>query len=167
MRPYLARFAAVTLLLAGTSAQAEIYKYYDADGNLVLSDTVPKDRPEKAEKLQPRPIMTVPAVVPKGARAPAGAKSRAAAGDYVIVILSPAQGQTFEHGGEAVPVAVSVSPGLAAGLRLDTRLDGQPAGDPGAIVPGQLAPGSHTLSVQVVDAAGKVLKAAEVGFSVK
>lgn len=166
MRSPVLLLLALALALPG-GARAEIYKYYDADGNLVLSDAVPKDNADKVEKLQPRPVMTVPAVTGKG-RAPAAAKPRAPLpGDYTIVIQSPADGQTYPRGSEAVPVAVSVNPGLAPGHRLATRLDDQPAADVVSISPDQLDRGSHSLSVQVLDAAGKVLKSAEVTFHVQ
>lgn len=170
MRPVFRPFAVLALLLAGAPAQAEIYKYYDADGNLVLSDTVPKDKAETVEKLQPRPIMTVPAVAPGRRARPAAAPDKVRApvpGEYTIVVQSPADGETYPRGSDPVPVGVSVSPGLAAGLRLEMRLDGQPAADLARIEPDKLDRGSHSLLVQVLDAGGKVLKASEVTFHIQ
>lgn len=171
MRSPLLLLLALALLLPG-GARAEIYKYYDADGNLVLSDTVPKDRAEKVEKLKPRPIMTVPAVVPdrRAHPAPAADKDKPRlpeAGAYAIVVQSPVDGQTYPRGGDPVPVAISVSPGLAAGHRLDVRLDGQSAADLARIEPDRLDRGSHTLLVRVMDGAGKVLRASEVTFHIQ
>ena len=68
---------ALALLVPGTPALAEIYKYYDADGNLVLTDTVPKQHAEKVKKVEPRPIMTIPAL-PHDKRPSSGSAARPA-----------------------------------------------------------------------------------------
>lgn len=172
MLPRRCLLLALALLLPGTAVQAEIYKYYDADGNLVLSDTVPKQNPEKAERVRPRPVMTVPAVpVDRRSRAtPETARpaARPLPGEYAIVIQSPAAEQTYQRTPEPVPVAVSVSPGLAAGHRLEMALDGAaPVAELTQLVPDAMDRGSHTLQVRVVDAAGKELKAAAVTFHIQ
>lgn len=170
MRPLFRSLLVLAVLLAGVPARAEIYKYYDAEGNLVLSDTVPKDKAEQVEKLQPRPISTIPAMVPDRGRPqrPAAVKARAPQPEeYVIVVQSPANDQTYPRGSEPVPVGVSVSPGLAPGHRLEFLLDGQPAPDLSRIEPDKMDRGSHVLDVRVMDAAGKALKSAEVTFHVQ
>lgn len=157
-------------LLPAVSAGADIYKYYDSDGNMVLSDSVPEKNAEKVEKFRTKPVMTIPAMVPGRERRSASqatAVAKAVPGQYAIVIQNPVAGETYLRTSEPVPVAVSVAPGLAAGHRLEMRLDGQGSGELTRIVPDQLDRGSHTLSVQVVDAAGKVLTAAEVTFHVQ
>lgn len=170
MRPLFRSFMVLAVLLAGAPARAEIYKYYDAEGNLVLSDTVPKDNPELAEKLKPRPIMTIPAMAPDRRRMPVPVATKAkasAAEEYVIVIQSPANDETYPRGSGPVALGVSVSPGLAAGHRLEFLLDGQPAADLARIEPDQMDRGSHVLTARVVDSAGTVLKVAEVTFHVQ
>lgn len=160
----------LALLLPAAPASAGIYKYYDSDGNLVLSDSVPKEGTEKVEKLQTKTVMTIPALAPgkdRPARVTVTPVAKAVAGQYAIVIQNPVAGETYLRTSEAVPVAVSIDPGLATGHRLEMRLDGKGSGELTRIVPDQLDRGSHTLSVQVVDAAGKVLKAAEVTFNVQ
>lgn len=170
MRPLFRSFLVLAVLLAGAPARAEIYKYFDAEGNLVLSDTVPEKNPEQAEKLKPRPIMTIPAMAPDRKRTPVPAATKAkaaAAAEYVIVIQSPVHDETYPRGSGPVAVGVSVSPGLAAGHRLEFVLDGQPAADLARIEPDQMDRGSHVLAVRVVDAAGAALKSAEVTFHVQ
>lgn len=160
----------LALLLPAVSVGANIYKYYDSDGNMVLSDSVPKEGTEKVEKFQTKPVMTIPALVPgkdRPARANALPVVRPESAQYVIVIQNPVEGETYQRTSEPVPVAVSVAPGLATGHRLQMRLDGQDGGELTRIVPDQLERGTHTLLVQVVDAAGKVLKAAEVTFHIQ
>lgn len=163
----------LALLLPAAPALAEVYKYYDAEGNLVLSDTVPKGDASRVEKLTPQPVMTVPALAPDGRLpprpAPASARRpavAAAATDYVILVQSPAANATFPRGSEPVPVAVSVSPGLATGHRLETLLDGA-AGELTRLVPEELERGAHVLVVRVVDAGGQVLKEVEVPFHIQ
>lgn len=161
----------LALLLPAAPALAEVYKYYDAEGNLVLSDTVPKDDASRVEKLTPQPVMTVPALAPDGRLpprpAPASARrASAAVTDYVILVQSPAANATFPRGSEPVPVAFSVSPGLATGHRLETLLDGA-VGELTRLVPEQLERGAHVLVVRVVDGGGQVLKAVEVPFHIQ
>ncbi|HEX4869812.1 MAG TPA: DUF4124 domain-containing protein [Moraxellaceae bacterium] len=162
----------LALLLPGTPARAEIYKYYDAEGNLVLSDSVPRQNPEKAEKIRPRPVMTIPALPPDRRPRPQPSAQKAPVkpqpGEYVIVVQSPVADETYLRGPEPVPVAVSVSPGLAAGHRLEMVLDGAPpVAELTQLVPEGMDRGSHTLEVRVVDAAGKTLKSAAVTFHVQ
>ncbi|MCC2638027.1 MAG: Penicillin-Binding Protein C-terminus Family [Moraxellaceae bacterium] len=160
----------LALLLPTVPASADIYKYYDGDGNLVLSDAVPKENTEQVERVRTKSVMTIPALAPdKGRPLPpkVAPVAKPAQGQYAIVIQNPVAGETYLRTSDPVPVAVSVSPGLAAGHRLEMRLDGQGSGELTRIVPDQLDRGNHTLSVQVVDAAGRVLTSAEVAFHVQ
>ncbi|HET8731740.1 MAG TPA: DUF4124 domain-containing protein, partial [Moraxellaceae bacterium] len=141
----------LALLVPVTPAHAEIYKYYDADGNLVLTDTVPKQHAEKVQKVEPKPIMTIPAL-PATKRPPGASAVRPVVkphpGEYVIVIQSPAMAARYSQGGEPVPVAVSVDPGLDKAHRLEMQVDGgAPSTGIAQIVPASLEPGSHTLAV--------------------
>lgn len=160
----------LALLVPGAQAHAEIYKYYDADGNLVLTDTVPKQHAEKAEKVAPKPIMTIPAL-PAGKRAHGDVVRKPAVarpGEYAIVIQSPAAEGAYSRTGDPVPVAVSVAPGLAQGHRMEMRIDDQPFSTSLAqINPAGLEPGRHSFLVRVVDAAGKELKQVAVAFTVQ
>lgn len=159
----------VALLLSPALAPAEVYKYYDAEGNLVLSDTLPKDDASRVQKIVPQPVMTVPALVPDGRRPrpPAPARPSAApAASYVILVQSPAADTSFPRGSEPVPVAVSVSPGLAPGHRLETLLDGA-SGEFSQLLPDELDRGTHILVARVVDAEGRVLASVEVPFHIQ
>lgn len=171
----------LALTLPTVSAGADIYKYFDSDGNLVLSDEVPKDNADKVERIKARPVMTVPAVVPpsRGARArpadaaPAGepetvsAKKVEAAPDYRIRVTSPVAEETYLRGGDPIPVGVGVNPGLKSGHRLELRLDGRVADSLVAIDPGQLDRGEHRLTVRVLGADGKPLASAIVPFHIQ
>lgn len=159
----------LALLTLALPATAEVYKYYDKDGNLVLSDVVPGDRAEKVEKITPRPVMTVPALNPdrlprqsRLAERPAVTEAR----DYEIVIQSPGAEADYRTMEEAIPIAFSITPSLKEGHRLETLLDGEPvAGE--SIAPEPLGRGTHTLEIRVADAEGKVLKQSSVVFHIQ
>lgn len=160
----------LVLLALALPAGADVYKYYDSDGNLVLSDSVPGERAEKVEKLKPNPVMTVPALAPSRTYRPAASavpKPVRQAGDYEIVIQSPGAESFHRRAGEGIPVAFSVTPSLQDGHRLKLLLDGSSSENLEEIVPESLGRGSHTLEVRVEDADGTVLKAGSVTFHIQ
>lgn len=161
----------LALLLPGLAPGADIYKYYDKDGNLVLSDEVPKENADKVERIEARPVMTVPAVAPatgrKAAAEPAAGRKPEAVPGYVIIVQSPVAEQTYPRGGDAIPVAIAVNPGLRSGDRLETRLDGVAAANLSSIAPDQLERGEHRLVVRVLSAEGKPLASALVPFYIR
>lgn len=160
----------LALLLLASSARADIYKYYDKDGNLVLSDSVPKERTEQVEKLKLNPVMTVPALQTGKARRPVPASAttaQAVAGAYEIIIQSPAADATFQRAGGPIPVAFSVSPALREGHRVEAFLDGAPAAGVSELSVAELARGSHTLEVRVVDAEGRPVKTSTATFHIQ
>lgn len=161
----------LALMLPALAPGADIYKYYDKEGNLVLSDEVPHENADKVERIEARPVMTVPAVAPakgrKAAAEPAPGRKPEAAPGYVIIVQSPVAEQTYPKGGEAIPVAIAVNPGLRPGDRLETRLDGQEATNLTAIAVDQLDRGEHRLVVRVLSAEGKPLASASVPFYIQ
>lgn len=158
----------LALLLPALPAWAEIYKYYDSEGNLVLSDEVPKENADKVQRLEARPVMTMPALAPDGRRPAASAKPvtarRAESAAPVIRVQSPVAEQTYPRGGDAIPVAISVSPGLKDGQRLEVQLDGVASDNLSVINPDQLDRGAHALQLRVVGADGKTQASVVVPF---
>lgn len=161
----------LALMLPALAPAADIYKYYDKDGNLVLSDEVPQENADKVERIEARPVMTVPAVAPAKARKaspePAAGKKPEAAPAYVIIVQSPVAEQTYPRGGDAIPVAIAVNPGLRPGDRLETRLDGEAAANLTSIAADQLDRGEHRLVVRVLSAEGSPLASASVPFYIQ
>lgn len=150
-------------------ALAEIYRYLDADGNLVLTDKVPRGQAEHVERLPAREVMTVPALRPSGpspapVERPVTVPARTG---YTIVIQSPAQDADYPRSGEPIPVAVSVTPALGTAHRFELELDGRAAGSLAAIAAGELAPGRHTLVARVLDKGGKVVASSTVTFGIR
>ncbi|HEX6591717.1 MAG TPA: DUF4124 domain-containing protein [Moraxellaceae bacterium] len=160
------------LLMVAGPAHAEVYKYYDSNGNLVLSDSLPKDSTAaaKAEKVQERPVMTLPALGPDKGRYSAEdeVKKKAEGVKYVVVIQSPAAEATFQRGDEAIPVAYSVTPSLQAGDKLEVLFDGAAAdGEISQLSSASLDRGSHTLTVRVLNDKGKELASASSVFYIQ
>lgn len=160
---------AFTAMLVFSTAQAEVYRYIDSNGNLVLTDTPPKDKDAaKVEKIETKPLMTVPAF--QGRKGPAAATPpKAASTAYEVVIQNPEAGATFQkNADEAIPVAVSVSPSVAAGHRLVYLLDGQEQDSAiGSLSSEGFDRGAHRLEVRVVDERGTVLARAAVEFNIQ
>lgn len=161
-------------MLVVSTAQAEVYRYIDSSGNLVFTDTPPKDKAGagKVEKVETKPLMTVPAFQGgKGAKEASDSADtpRKAAAAYEIVIQNPEPGATFQKNGEeAIPVAVSVLPSVAAGHRLVYLLGGQEQdGIAGGLSSGEFDRGTHRLEVRVVDEKGAVLAKSAVEFNIQ
>lgn len=155
MAPIRASLALLVLTVLAVPAQADVYRYIDKNGNLVLTDqAVPG-----AVKVQEKPVMTIPALkglTPTGNKKKTDTKA-APLKDYAITIASPAPESTFQrYSGDAVPVAVSVSPDLDGGLTLKLLLDGQPY-DGGQLPLDEMDRGKHVLSAVIVDEAGNVV----------
>ncbi|MDQ8038346.1 MAG: DUF4124 domain-containing protein [Pedobacter sp.] len=163
---------AFTAMLVFSTAQAEVYRYIDSNGNLVLTDTPPKDKEgaAKVEKIETKPLMTVPAFQGgKGSGAAVAAPPKKAGVAYEIVIQNPEPGATFQKNvAEEIPVAVSVSPSVIAGHRLVYLLDGQEqSGAIGTLSSASFDRGAHRLEVRVLDEAGNVLAKAAVEFNIQ
>lgn len=159
------RLACCLLLVVPVlSAQAEVYRYVDKHGNHVFTDSPP----EGAEKVPPKPVMTMP--FPKVSPITNGRVEvkKPAIAEYKITLLSPPADMVYRRGEGAVPVAVSVSPSLREGHSLEVRLDGKPVKDSAIPLDESLDRGTHTLTAQIVDAKGNVVAAAQsVSFHVQ
>lgn len=157
-----------SLLAFAAPVQAEIFKYYDSNGNLVLTDAPPKDKAAKAEKIETKPVMTIPALKGRANPGSETGKAKTPAGTYTIAIQSPVNDASFRLADvEAIPVSVSVTPALAAKHKLVFLLDGTGLANPGSIKLDGLVRGSHQLLVQVEDATGKVLASASATFHIQ
>ncbi len=150
-------------------AQAEVYKYYDSNGNLVLTDIPPKENAKGAERIQTRPIMTIPALSPQAPSSQPADDVVAKVAGYTVIIQSPADQSTYRKSEEEdIPVAFSVDPSLAEGDQLEVSLNGRAIGSGGASLGvAGLDRGEHVLKVVVKDAKGRVLASASSTFFVQ
>jgi hypothetical protein len=146
---FLALMAGVLLSL---QAAADIYKYIDKDGNLVLTD----QKVPGAVLVPQHPVMTM--TFPKGDAPKATATSGKSVTFYTITIGSPAADATFQRNSDGVvPIAVSVDPQLKDGLSLELLLDGAHF-DGDALPLDQVTRGGHSLSARIVDATGRIIQ---------
>jgi hypothetical protein len=155
--PGIALFALISAAQIGTAVHADIYKTVDKDGKVVFSDQPAGN----AEPVRLGPTNSMQA--PTGARAQedgAPVDEDAAPLYESLDITSPANGGTVNNPAGNVLVLFQLSPALREGHSTRLLIDGTPGGMPaegGLLAPGN-ARGEHRFEVQVVDAAGVVLR---------
>jgi len=144
-------------LLTTLPVQAQIYKYYDQNGNLVLTD----EAREGAVKVETGPVMTVPAL--KG-RAPDPAAAQPAA--PAAPCPSTWCCSTVRRPRPPIVVAASRCPSGSPSRPACSRAIASRCCSTGAVQPDNITElkidetvdrGAHTLSARVVDADGKVI----------
>lgn len=153
----------MTLALSCT-AQAEVYKTIGPDGTVIFSDQPAPDA-EKV-RLPPVPTYTAPKLPPPAESAPAGEQGDAgqAAAYKTFALASPAGPEaTVRDTAGNISVRVKIDPALQAeaGHRIQFLLDGVAQGEPVAAVGltfQNVDRGSHTVSAQLLDAGGNVLR---------
>lgn len=151
----------VSTLIICAMAQAEIYKSTDSYGNITYTD-----RPEKnAKPVGVRSTNSIPAVevqkIDQSDADPALANAKGAVKYRFVRIIDPADDSGIEHGPGNFTVRASSKPKLAEDHALQLYLDGEAYGkanSSGSFALRNIDRGTHTLTVSVVDAAGKALK---------
>ena len=151
--------AAIVVLLLAQSAAAEIYRWVDENGVVHYTDKPPRPGAEPAR------LPAIQTVAPRQLAAPPqGTDERdtqPAAPDYRVAISRPAPDEVIRDPSPSMTAAASVTPPLQPGHGLNFYFDGtlvNPAPTQASTV--SLPPvyrGTHTLSVDVVDAGGRVL----------
>lgn len=141
-------------LAVAMPAAATVFKYFDKNGNLVLTD-----RPVKgAVEVPVGPTMTIPAPTGNSAPPSAARKPREA---YKVSITSPEKEAIFYRNEDSsVAVAVAVDPALKPGSVLQVTLDGQ-AYENTEIDVGSLDRGSHNIGAKVINSHGEAVAEAE------
>jgi len=146
-------------LIAAGSANAEIFRTIDKDGNPVFSD-VPPPPDQKAESVKVEPVNTfvTPAAEDNGGFAAESAEDEVET--YANVsILSPGNDETIRDNAGTVTVAVAMNPDLRAGDQLVLFMDGQPstvAAQGTSFTLNNVDRGTHTVGVRVMDSSGRV-----------
>ncbi|WP_193222323.1 DUF4124 domain-containing protein [Alkalilimnicola sp. S0819] len=159
------------ILLLPLLAQAEVYKWRDAQGRIHYSD-----RPvEGAQRLDltRRPPNEFegqrPSAAPSGRRAAPRDAAQSDVAPYArVAITRPAADETFRNTTNTIPVQLALEPGLRPGHRVQFLLDGAAFGQPVATPSAQLTGverGSHSLAAVVLDGQGQTLaRSATVSF---
>lgn len=157
----------MALLFGSPPATAVICKTVSEDGVVGYTDT-PADKCSNPVRLpeysryKPRPL-TMPA---DSARAAAPSNGEQPFNGYIrMEIVQPSRDGTVRGNEGRVPVRVLLEPALQEGHKVQFILDGRNAGPPSpsatAILTG-VERGTHSLSAQVLDAKGHLLRSAEV-----
>ena len=164
------------IIVLGNTAQAsELYRWVDEQGRVHYSDR-PADGAERVElktapAATPSPRVSTPAAATRPAPPRPDPDDTAAVAYQSVAIVSPQQDQVLWNIGSVLTVTVDVQPGLAAGHRVVVRYNGQPVEWPAQASSHQVPDvyrGTHTVSVSVTDAAGRVLASSDtVTFHVK
>jgi hypothetical protein len=162
-----ALLTALLLLAPAAASAAKIYKWTDAQGNVIYSDTPRPGAVELDVATDPAGIVPVPAQAP----AKPGATPAEADAYRILRVVAPADQDLLENTGGWVGVSLVVEPALlgAKGHAIRLRLDGQtldtryPGGE---IALPNVERGQHTLEAEVVDPTGAVLiTSAPVAFT--
>jgi len=160
VRQILSTLVLLATFAVASSLNAEIYKSYDSDGNVVFTD-VPAEKSEKVDlpdittfKSQPyKPIQrSQPATQNTEIR-------------YDVKLVQPAHKETVRNNSGNVPIEVEVKPALRRelGHQVLLWLDNE---EPVKFTTNRfqlsnIDRGTHTVSVKVVDGKGKALSSAQ------
>lgn len=158
------RSVVLVLLLSATvaSAQTQIYKYRDENGNVVFSDRTPNESHGESDAVEAvelpalntaQPPQDAPASATKTVRPTIETR-------YETAITSPADGATIPMGPGNFAVTASAQPGLMPGEKLQLKIDGAVYGEPQNGTAWQLHNvyrGAHSLVVERIDRRGKIL----------
>lgn len=163
-------FIALALPLAATAGT--VYKYFDANGNVVFTDQ-PVPGAEKivvpeTQTYSPEPTARPRQILPAMPATPGGDASQLNPYSQ-FKIRSPAPDETFRNVDDVL-VSLSILPRLRQGHKVQLLLDGKPVGaakpSPQFALPG-IARGSHSVVAQILDAQGRVVaKTGSVSFHV-
>lgn len=153
----------LVLLLPIAAGAKTIYKYYDADGNVVFTDQ-PMPGAEKVNLPEPQ-VVSNPnrtTYAPSLPLMPAAPASDVAPYSQ-FKIKAPAKDETFRNQ-EDVLVSLSIMPRLRSGDKVQLTLDGAPVGKPKPspqfALP-NVERGSHTLQAHIIDANGKTVMSSD------
>jgi hypothetical protein len=161
MKPYW-----LLLFLFLTPAQAEIYRWVDADGNVIYSD---EPHPDAETVDLPEATVYTPVGAEQESEAEILKLSPEQEDDsstpdiaYQLRIIAPANDESIWVNNGSVTVSLVLEPELNAerGDKILVTLDGEAVGEPQAATTIQLTNlnrGTHTLSASVVDANGATL----------
>jgi len=166
---------AILLISASTSSTAtepvqtnttKVYKVTHEDGSVSYSDKAQTN----AEEIDVKPVSTIPAVdITRNRHLTPERKKNGLVSYYQsLEIIKPAQGSAFHSGSGNISASVKVIPKLKNGDQLQFVVDGQllSSQTSSQVTLNHMDRGSHTIKVNVVSAAGKVIKSTSSTFTV-
>lgn len=147
-------------LLAAPATAVEIYRYTDDQGRPVFTDQPPERRP--VERIEQPPINRIAPPTPATPATSADAPAPMPISRYArLEIINLPDDEALRANNGSFEVQVAVEPPLARGHSLRLLLDGNPHGPTTQGTPLQVQQadrGTHSLVVQVLDAAGQPLQ---------
>lgn len=159
-------FLTLSLSLCSTLASAEVYRWINADGNVVYGDDPPKKSGATRVEL---PTLTV-ADSYKAAPVKSTTKTEASETEYTsFKIATPATGDTLRANDGAVGFSVELQPALKPGDAITLYLDGKQVGtgETTSFSLTDIPRGEHTVFALVSNKQGEVVKNTEgVKFNV-
>ncbi len=163
------RLVVLCCLLSANLAQAEIYKTYDKNGNVIFSDVPSAD----AQQLEAKPIATVPALprsVIDEKMKPKKDNKKSLPTSYKMTINGLASEAVLQKEQEAFNLGIQFEPALAKEHTLQVFLDGQDMGKNNLspqISPSSLERGQHRLEFKVLDAKQNIMQTQAIDFFIQ
>lgn len=164
------RLTPIILMLCASLAQAEIYKTYDKNGNVVFTDVPSSD----AQQVENKPIATVPAlprsVIEAKTKPLTDKKASTVPSDYQISITGLTDQATLRKESDAMSASIQLKPALHKDHYFVVLLDGQSIGKDifaPTIDPKKLERGQHRLEVQVMNKQRNILQSQRIDFFVQ
>jgi hypothetical protein len=154
------------LAVAATAASADVYRWTDAEGNVVFGDQPPEGA--EAERIEVLPPMTTPAMPeardilewdPADRRAPPPAEPY-----ELLRILSPRHDEPVRANDGNIQVHVEIRPELRRGHELRLIMDGVAVStrDRPRFDLVNVNRGTHQIWVQVLDREGEVMQESDI-----
>lgn len=156
----------LVLLFTACQVQAELYKSLDANGEVIYSDEPPTI---SAKEFVPPPLQVTPPIKYKP-KAKTPAEEKPAPYPYSdIHFTQPEADANFYDNEGNISYSLAITPGLNTklGHYLNFKLDGSPVASKSSSLSGtvnNVERGSHSLTADICDASGKVLRSANVSF---
>lgn len=163
------RLVVLCCLLSANLAQAEIYKTYDKNGNVIFSDVPSAD----AQHIEAKPIATVPALprnVIDQKLKPKKDDKKLLPTSYNMTINGLASEAVLQKEQETFNLGIQFEPALAKEHTLQVFLDGQDMGKNNLspqINPRSLERGQHRLEFKVLDAKQSVMQTQAIDFFIQ
>ena len=141
------------------SAQAEIYKTVDESGNIIYTDMKPRD--VESEKVKLKPITPIEKPYFQNPAPPPNTSNESVESEYYsdFKIIDPFDQATVRNK-QSFSVQVSIQPKLRAGHKIRLLLDGEVVETKRGTLFSleDVERGAHTITVELLDARGKVIK---------
>lgn len=155
------KFLYLLLCCVVITAQAEVYRWVDANGNVIFSDQ-PHPDAEKI-KIETLPSYT-PVAIPESVNEELEGEQEIPR--YKVAILTPANDETVRNNAGLVNINAKVTPPLDQDRndQLTIKLDGQTLGEPSTspnFTLSEVERGTHTVQVLVVDKDKKTIKSSK------